>query len=274
MDISVLIPIATLGGMGLVFAVGLAYASKKFAVDIDPRIERVEEALAGINCGACGYPGCRGYAEAIVAGAADIDKCAPGAVDTIRDVSNIMGLEMCEVSPKVAIVQCQGGREQAQTKFVYSGVEDCRAAQMLGGGFKSCSYGCLGLGSCAAACPFDAITINENGLPVVDEEKCTACGICVTACPRGIMALAPLTQEVYLGCVSKEKGSTVKKVCQVGCIACRLCVKKNPEGENGIAMGGNLPVIDFDNLASWPEANDVCPQDCFVIRKTASLEVP
>ena len=267
MDIAILIPIAILGGMGFVFAIGLAYASKRFAVEIDPRVEAIEEALAGVNCGACGLPGCKGYAEAVVAGEVEINLCAPGGADTVEAVADIMGLEVTEVVPKVAIVQCRGGHEQAQEKFTYYGLEDCRAAQMVGAGFKSCTYGCLGLGSCAAACPFDAITMNDNGLPVVDEEKCTACGICVSTCPRGIMALAPVAQEVYLGCVNKDRGRGVKELCQVGCIACRLCVRKNPEEEEGIAMGENLPIINYEKLPSWPEANEVCPQDCFVIRK-------
>jgi RnfABCDGE-type electron transport complex B subunit len=268
MDIAdILIPVAVLGGLGVVFAAGLAYASKKFAVEVDPRVEKIEEALAGVNCGACGYAGCRGYAEAVVAGEVEINLCAPGGADTITEVADIMGVEVTEVVPKVAVVQCRGGHEEAQEKFTYDGVEDCRAAQMVGAGFKACTYGCLGLGSCAAACPFDAITMGENGLPVVDEEKCTACGVCVSTCPRGIMAVIPMNQEVYLGCVNKDRGRGVKALCQVGCIACRLCVRKNPEEGEGIAMGENLPIINYEKLTSWPEANEVCPQKCFVIRK-------
>lgn len=260
---NILIPIAILGGLGFIFAIGLGYASRKFAVEVDPKVEQVEEALAGLNCGVCGYPGCRGYAEAVVAGKAPIDKCAPGGIDTIKGVANVMGIEVGKVIPKVAIVQCQGGREQTQTKFVYHGVKDCRMAQMLGAGFKSCFYGCLGFGSCAAACPFDAISMNDNFLPVVDEEKCTACGVCVRTCPRGLMALIPQTQEVYLGCTNKDRGTAVKKICQVGCIACRLCVRNNPEGDAGIAMVENLPVINYETLTSWHQANEVCPQKCF-----------
>jgi RnfABCDGE-type electron transport complex B subunit len=271
MDIvSILIPIAVLGGLGLVFAAGLAYASKKFAVEVDPRVEEIEKVLAGANCGGCGYPGCSGYAEAIVEGKAAIKACPLAGPDSARQIADIMGVEVEEAVPMVAVVQCQGGREQAQAKFEYHGVEDCRAAQMLGAGFKACTYGCLGLGSCAAACPFDAITMSENGLPVVDEEKCTACGVCVNTCPRGIMALIPRTQEVYLGCVNKDRGAGVKRICQVGCIACRLCVRKNPEGDEGISMGENLPIINYEKLASWSEANEVCPQNCFVTRKATA----
>jgi len=267
----VLIPVAILGVLGLVFAVGLAYASKKFAVEIDPRIERIEEVLAGANCGGCGYPGCRGYAEAIVKGEAPIKGCPPAGPDSAKKIADIMGIEVEEAVPMVAVVQCQGGHEQAQTKFTYDGVEDCRAAQMVGAGFKSCVYGCLGLGSCAAACPFDAITMSDNGLPIVDEEKCTACGVCVMTCPRSIMALIPRTQEVYLGCVNRDRGASVKRMCQVGCTACRLCVRRNPQGEEGITMGENLPVINYEKLTSWPEANEVCPQKCFVARKGAEV---
>ena len=271
MDVgAILIPIAILSGLGLLFAVGLTYASKKFAVDIDPRIEKIEEALAGANCGACGFAGCRGYAEAIVANKSSVDSCSPAGVDAAEEIAGIMGVEVSEITPEVAVVQCRGGNEQTQTKFVYDGIQDCRAAQMVGAGAKSCSYGCLGLGSCVAACPFDALSMGADGLPVVDEEKCTACGMCVSTCPRGIMALIPQTQEVYLGCINKDRGAGVKKMCQVGCIACRLCVRKNPEGDEGISMGENLPIVNYEKLTNWPEANEVCPQNCFVSRKATA----
>jgi Na+-translocating ferredoxin:NAD+ oxidoreductase RNF subunit RnfB len=264
---SILIPIAFLSILGLILAIGLVYASKKFSLEKDPKVEKVESALAGLNCGVCGYPGCERYAEAIVSGSEDIDKCAPGGLETINKVAEIMGVEIGELIPRVAVPQCQGGREQTYDKFTYHGVKDCRAAQMLGAGFKACSYGCLGLGSCAEACPFDAITMSENNLPVVDEEKCTACGVCVMICPRDIMKLIPRSQEVYLGCLNRGRGAEVKNICKVGCIACRLCVRKNPEGTEGIRMDGNLPVISYEKLTSWTEANEVCPQNCFVIRK-------
>ncbi len=267
MDIAILIPIASLGGMGFVFAVGLAYASKRFAVEIDPRVEAVEEALASVNCGSCGFPGCKGYAEAVVAEEVDIHQCAPGGADTLRALADIMGIEITDVVSKLAVAQCRGGYEYAQSKFTYDGLHDCRAAQMVSAGFKACTYGCLSMGSCAKACPFNAIIISEDGLPVVDEEKCTACGICVSTCPRDIMTLIPMTQEVYVDCVNKDRGRGVKAICEIGCIACRLCVRKNPEGEEGIEMGENLPIMHYEKLPSWPEANEVCPQDCFVFRK-------
>ena len=270
MDIGILRSIAVLGGMGFVFAVGLAYASKRFAVEVDPRVEAVEEALASVNCGSCGFPGCKGYAEAVVAEEVDIHQCAPGGEDTLRALADIMGIEITDVISNVAVAQCRGGYEYAQSKFTYDGLRDCRAAQMVSAGFKACTYGCLSMGSCAKACPFNAITISEDGLPVVDEDKCTACGICVSTCPRDIMTLVPQTQEVYLGCMNKDRGRGVKAICEIGCIACRLCVRKNPEEEEGIEMGKALPIINYEKLPSWPEANEVCPQDCFVFRKATA----
>jgi len=271
MDVSILIPIAILGGLGFIFAVGLAYASKKFAVVTDPRIEKVEGALAGINCGVCGYPGCRGYAEAIVNEGEPIDTCAPGGNDTFKKIAGILGLDVEDMIPKVAVVRCQGGREQTKSLFIYDGATDCRAAQLVCAGCKSCNYGCLGHGSCAKACPFDAIRMNANGLPMIDENKCTACGVCVRTCPRGIITLISQTQELFLGCVNPDSGPLVRRICEVGCLACGLCVKKNPAGSEGIAMQGNLPVVNYENLTSWPEANSICPRKCYVTREAESV---
>ncbi len=261
----ILIPIAILGGLGFIFAVGLSYASKKFAVEVDPKIEAVENALAGLNCGVCGFPGCRGYAEAIVAGKAPINKCAPGGITSTKNVAGIMEMVVEEETPKVAIARCQGGRNEAKTIFNYYGVEDCRAAQMVGAGFKACAYGCLGFGSCAKACPFDAITMSEDRLPVVDKDKCTACGMCVNTCPRQLMVLIPQTQEVFLGCNNKNAGPATRRICEVGCISCRLCTRRNPISEEGIKMDGKLPVVSYEKLTSWSEANDICPRKCYII---------
>ena len=262
---AILIPIIVLGGLGLIFAIGLSYASKKFAFEVDPKVEAVENALAGLNCGVCGFPGCKGYAEAIVAGKVEINKCAPGGAESVKKIAAIMGIEAQEIVPKMAVASCKGGKNEAKTFFNYQGIEDCKAAQMVVGGFKACSYGCLGLGSCAKACPFDAITMSENGLPVVDPKKCTACGICVNICPRGIMTLIPRTQKVYLACNNKNAGPKVRGICEVGCISCRLCTKRNPLGEDGIKIDGKLPAINYEKLTSWQEANEICPRKCYII---------
>ncbi|MFH1008564.1 MAG: 4Fe-4S binding protein, partial [Candidatus Latescibacterota bacterium] len=173
--------------------------------------------------------------------------------------------------PTVAVVRCRGDRENARDRFQYKGVMDCRAALLTGGGAKACSYGCLFLGSCAAACPFDAIAMSTTGLPHVDEEKCTGCGICIQTCPRGIMALIPKTQEVYLGCVSHDKAKAVKTVCDVGCIGCALCSKPKVTPSEVVSMEDNLPVFPSD-WSDYHAAVEKCPSSVFVVRGQTSVE--
>lgn len=271
--LQLIIPALILGGLGFLFALGLAYISKRFTVTVDPRVEEVESALAGANCGVCGYPGCRSYAEAIVFRGEPINKCAPGGKESLQRIAKIMNVEAPEVIPMVAVVQCQGGKHETVKFFTYDGVPDCQAAQMICAGSRSCNYGCLGFGSCAKSCPFSAISMNSNGLPVIDEEKCVGCGVCVEACPRKIIALIPRTQELFLGCVNLEASPSTRKFCQAGCISCGLCVKRNPAGTRGISMEGNLPSIKYELLRSWPEANQVCPRKCYVVRKTVPITV-
>jgi len=239
--------IITLGGLGLLFAAGLAVASKKFAVQEDPRLPKVMDALAGANCGACGYPGCRAFAEAVLKGEAPITGCTPGGTESTSRIAQIMGMQASdeEYVPRVATIRCRGGHREARDLFEYQGLVDCAAAQLAGGGHKACRYGCLGLGTCVRVCPFDALSMGDNGLPVVDEERCTACGLCVEACPRDIIELIPRSAQVYLGCVSQDKGKAVKSVCTVGCIGCGLCAKPKVTPSGAIAMEGNLPRIDY-----------------------------
>jgi electron transport complex protein RnfB len=247
MPSSTLFAMIALGGLGLLFAAGLAYASRKFAVKEDPRVSQVLDALAGANCGACGYPGCRAFAEAVVKGEAPIHACTPGGAESTSRIARIMGMETAEGEylPKVAVVHCRGGLKEARELFHYQGLEDCAAAQLVGGGSKACRYGCLGLGTCARICPFDALSMGQNGLPVVDDMKCTGCGMCVDACPRNIIQLIPRSAQIYLACVSQDKGKSVKAVCSVGCIGCGLCAKPKVTPSGAITMDGNLPVVDY-----------------------------
>ncbi|RPI00417.1 MAG: RnfABCDGE type electron transport complex subunit B [Calditrichaeota bacterium] len=266
MDPLFIYSIIALGGMGLLFGAALAFAAKKFAVQIDPKVEQILNALPGVNCGACGRPGCAAYAEAVASGALPPNKCAPGGADVIAVLSHIMGVDAVALDPKVAVVQCQGGKAEAADKFIYTGLQDCTAAALIGGGPKGCSYGCLGFGSCVRACPFDAMYMNENGLPVVIEEKCTACNICVVTCPRGIMALIPRSQKIFLACVSLDKLKAVKSVCTVGCYACKICSSPKVSPDGAIIQEGNLPEIKDINSPSLYTALEKCPTKSYVLR--------
>ena len=267
MDPVFLTSIIALGGLGLIFGAGLAFASKKFAVQIDPKVEQIIEVLPGANCGACGQPGCSAYAEAVAAGRVPPNRCTPGGADVAQMVASIMGLSGLELEePKVAVVCCQGNRELAVEKFIYEGVEDCHAAQLIGGGHKACSYGCLGLGTCVRACPFGAMYMREDGLPFVIEEKCTACGICVSVCPRKIMQLIPRSQAVFLACVSLDKLKEVKSVCKVGCFACKICATPKVTPSGAIIMDGNLPKIIDIRSEELFAAVDKCPTSCYIVR--------
>jgi Na+-translocating ferredoxin:NAD+ oxidoreductase RNF subunit RnfB len=249
--------------MAIVLGGIIAFAARKFAVHVDPRIERVLEHLPGANCGGCGYPGCSGYAEAVVKAGVAPMLCSPGGTKTATGIADVLGVEAGEVVPKVAVLQCRGGKREAESRFEYEGILDCTAAELVSNGAKGCPYGCLGLGTCARECPYDALAMSDDGLPVVFEDKCTGCGVCVSTCPRGLLTLIEKQNKLYLGCVSRDRGPQVKKVCAVGCIGCTVCAKKGPEG---ITMEGWLPKIDFKKVKAWPDANEVCPTRSFVIR--------
>ncbi|NLG83285.1 MAG: RnfABCDGE type electron transport complex subunit B [Firmicutes bacterium] len=264
---SVLISLVLLGGLGALFGLLLAFAAKKFAVEADPRIDEIEKILPGANCGACGYPGCRGAAEAIVEGKAPITVCPVGKAAVAEKIGVVMGKAVEAVRPQKAVVLCRGGRTDCPDRFVYRGVPDCRAANRLAGGPKACEYGCLGLGSCVAACPFGAIRMNEEGLPVIGTE-CTGCGRCVRACPRGIIALIPADRKVEVNaCRNRQRGAEVRKICRVGCLGCGLCARTCPE--KAITIVENLAVIDPEKCTGCGLCFAKCP-----VRKDREKEKP
>ncbi|MDO4800503.1 MAG: RnfABCDGE type electron transport complex subunit B, partial [Bacillota bacterium] len=219
---------SVLGGLGIVFGVGLAYAAKKFAVEVDPKVPLVREALPGANCGACGYPGCDAFSQAVVAGEAPVSGCTVGGNPTAKLVAEIMGVTAEEVARMVAKVKCMGSKDKCPDRYEYFGYSSCVAANQLSGGPKGCSYGCMGLGSCVQVCPFDAIHINASGLAEVDPEKCTACMKCIKICPKQVISLVPYDQKTIVRCNNIEIGAHVKKNCAVACIACRICEKNCP----------------------------------------------
>lgn len=243
---SLLIAIATMGGLGLLFAAFLAIADKKLRVEEDPRIAQVNDALPGANCGACGKAGCYDFATQVVAGEADHTGCPVGGQDTADEVAEILGLEKGETVKLLPRVLCNGGNIEAARKLVsYHGPQSCSAMHLISGGDKLCFYGCLGGGDCVKACPFDAMVMTDNGLPEVMEDICTGCGICAKACPRDIIEIHPSNHDVFVFCKNQDDPKTSKDVCSVACIGCGICARKS---EGGVEMHGNLAVVNHEKL--------------------------
>jgi Na+-translocating ferredoxin:NAD+ oxidoreductase RNF subunit RnfB len=229
----VLYSIIALGSIGIIAGIILVAAYGKLKVQEDPKVEEVVEALPGSNCGACGFASCHEYAISVSKGEAAIDLCRVGGAALSQSLAKIMGVDHADGGsvPQKAVVKC--GVKERKYLAEYDGPQTCGSAQLLGGGL-ACKYGCFGYGDCVTVCPFDAIHLNENNVPAVDLEKCTACGLCVKACPRNIIFLDSLADDheriVYVGCNNKQPGKDTRKVCAVGCIACKICEKKAPEG--------------------------------------------
>lgn len=252
----------SLGGISFILGAGLAFASRKFAVEVDPRVEKLIDILPGANCGGCGYAGCAAYAGAIIREGIPANLCAPGGNQVAQKISQILGLEEVKAVRKVAYLHCAGSKDKAKNKYIYDGIEDCRVAVLLAGGPKACVSGCLGFGSCVDVCKFDALSMGEDGLPVVDREKCTGCGACVRTCPKNLFTLLPDTVSIYLACSSHEKGKAVKEVCSVGCIGCGICVKVMQSDE--IEMKDNLPSINYDASLNLILAHYKCPANSYI----------
>jgi len=252
--------VAVLGGL---LGVGLAIASKLLAVKKDKRISQVTDVLPQLNCGACGYAGCSGYAEAIVLEEETLTLCTPGGGPVAKGLAEIMGVEV-EVSDekKVAQVHCRGGRGTASYLFPYNGIQDCNALYLSYEGDKVCKFGCLGKGSCISVCPVDAIGYDRDGLVWVDKEKCISCGKCIDVCPTGVMKWIPYSAEYFVACSSTDKGALVRKYCTVGCIGCKMCEKKAPEA--GFAVENFLASIDYSITGDRKPAVEACPPKCII----------
>ncbi len=270
----VLVPVIVVGCVGLFFGVGLAIASKKLAVYVDPRISEIQDVLPNANCGACGFPGCSAFAKAVAEGKAEPTACIPGGGNVSSKIADILGIEAGQNEPVMAVVNCKGGKAEAKERSTYNGIQDCNAAVLTGNGSKVCSNGCLGLGTCVRACPFDALVINDNGVAEVLPDKCTGCGKCVQACPRSVISLIPRLHKIYLACSNHDRGAKVKKYCKVGCTACTLCVKATPSG--AIQMENNLPSLDYTTSENFIPAVNKCPQNCFIdlvkVRPKANID--
>lgn len=275
----ILIAFGVLGGLGLVFGLVLAAASKVFYVETDPRLDDLNACLPGANCGGCGYAGCGGYAEAVLKGEAPIGKCASGGNECARAMAAVMGVEAGEVTRKVAMVRCSGNQKYdacgkliggAKIKGEYEGFNNCMAAIKVGGnGPLSCDYGCMGFGNCVKACKYDAMHI-VDGVARVNERRCVGCMACAAACPRGLIIPVEPARNVVIACASLAKGATTAKSCTIGCIACGLCKKVCPNG--AITLENNLAVIDYNKCDNCGKCATVCPKKLIKDSRVEELE--
>jgi len=250
--------IAYLAGLCVSLAAVLAFANRRLYVWEDPRIDSVTDMLPGANCGACGVPGCRAFAEQVVGGSVQPGQCPVGGAETASAVASFLGVDAGSTERMVARLLCAGGSDVADQYGTYDGYESCRAAATIAGGAKGCTYGCLGLADCEVACTFDALRMAENGLPVVDFDLCTGCGDCVTACPKDLFEMYPVRRQLLVQCKSLLEGDQALEVCRVACTGCGICVSDAPD--RLMRMENTLPVIDASqtNLET-PIATYRCP---------------
>jgi len=262
MQTTIIWTVVILTALGLLLALMLFFIAKKFKVEEDPRIDEVEKVMPGANCGGCGFAGCRAFADAAVkAPNLDNNYCPVGGNDVMKKVAAILGYEVKEKAPMVAVVRCSGSCEYRPRINDYDGDKSCKVKAALYSGDTGCSFGCLGCGDCVEACLFGAISMDaQTGLPVVDETKCTACGSCVKACPKNIIEIrnkGPRGMRQYVSCVNKDKGPAAKKACAVACIGCGICQKTCQHG--AITLENNLAYIDFTKCKLCRECEAVCP---------------
>lgn len=263
----ILIAVIVLGVIGLSSALILFIVSNRFAVHEDPRIGEVAAVLPQANCGGCGFPGCSGFAAACVkaadGGSLEGKLCPVGGQAVMEQVAGILGMAATASAPKVAVVRCNGSCENRPRTAEFNGAQSCRVQSMLGMGETACGYGCLGCGDCVQKCQFGAISMDpETGLPVVDEEKCTACGACAKACPRGIIEIrlkGPKGRRMVVLCNNKDKGAIANKACKAACIGCGKCVKTCEKFE-AITLENNLAYIDAEKCKMCRKCEEACPK--------------
>lgn len=255
-----IISVIAMGGLSIFFAAFLVMASKKFKVEEDPMVEKILSFLPNTNCGACGYAGCQSLAEKLANKEAAVNACTAGGQDVADAVASALGLDSVKASRVLAVVLCRGGFNEAERISEYRGDLTCAGANLTGGE-KSCAYSCLGYADCVTACKFDAIGMNDNGLPVVFYDNCIGCGACAKACPRSIIEMHPEEHKLFVYCRNRDKGPQAKKMCKVSCIACTLCTKdcKTP---GGIAMVDNLATVNYELCPQTDESTKRCPTKC------------
>ena len=257
----ILIPVLILLAAGVLCAVLLTLASVFFGVKENEKVAAVRECLPGANCGACGYSGCDGYAEALGNGKTDkTNLCIPGGDASAKEIAAVLGVEAEDVVEMVAHVACNGDCTKEKRKYDYDGPSTCRAANMSFSGDRACTFACLGYGDCMRVCPTKAISINDRGVAEVNSIKCIGCGMCARTCPDGIIKMVKDTTRVVVKCSNHQKGADVRKVCLDGCIACGKCQKNCPAG--AITVVDNLATINYDLCTACGKCAEVCPTHC------------
>lgn len=258
---TILTSVAALGGLTFLLATMLIIANRKLYVEEDPRIDVVEDMLPHSNCGACGFPGCRPFAEALVAGEALPGKCTVSNDEGRQAIAGFLGVDVGAQDKIVARLACAGGVNVARSRARYEGTQTCLAAAQVAGGGKGCFWGCLGLGDCERVCDFKAITMDRHSLPAVDNDLCTACGDCVDVCPKDLFSLQPQSHHLWVACKNLEHGDEILANCEVACTACERCAMDAP---GVVAMQNNLPVVDYSRNHNRREAIERCPTGAIV----------
>ncbi len=253
--------VAAMGALGVLCGSGLYLVSRRYAMKIDERIDRVMEVLPGANCGACGYGSCQAFAEVAVQSVDTLKKiprCIQGGDEVALEIESILGVHPEKPEKVISTLRCSGGT-RCKDRFDYSGVNDCREVVFLNEeGDKACRYACVGHRTCARTCPFDAISMGEDRLPVIDKYLCRGCGLCIKECPRGVLTLAGVDEEYYVACSSHDSGKEVRKICEIGCIACKICEKQCPV--DAVHVIDNLAVIDPEKCTGCGICAEKCPR--------------
>lgn len=262
---------AIFAGTAVVIGILILVVGKVFKVDVDKKIESILNNLAGANCGGCGCSGCSGFANKLAQGNGNLSDCHVTSPEKKAEIAKILGIELKDEKPTVAVVHCNGGNENCGIKFEYLGNPTCAANNSLLGGNRTCSYACLGCGDCKAVCPENAITVKDR-LAQVDPDRCISCGACITACPKKIIDRIPFDAPVFVACSSKCKLKEVTAVCKVGCIGCAVCAKVCPHG--AITMKDNLPVFDYEKCTGCLLCVEKCPRKIIISRKVIAEETP
>jgi RnfABCDGE-type electron transport complex B subunit len=259
-----------MAGLTLLLATMLVIANKKLHVEEDPRIDVLEEMLPNANCGACGQPGCRAFAEALAKGEVTPAECTVSTLEAKEQIATFLGVDVGQAVKRVARLACAGGKNVARHRALYVGDPTCRGAAQVAGGGKSCAWGCLGFGDCEKACTFDVIIMNAHDLPVVDEDQCTACEDCVIVCPKDLFSIQPVTHQLWVACKNLEAGDEITEYCEVACTACARCAMDAPNG--AVVMQNNLPVIDYSISGLTKTPIERCPTGAIVwIEKDGSV---